>query len=388
MIGNVLIKTTSATAIDCSHIENITGIAITSAEPADTKTRYLLSVDGGKWRKFSNGAWSFADEQDLTADSVLEEGNTKAELIALSAANLTAFGGKFIDFAIAMSVNNNTEMPSISSIELIGNNTQVKRETFYSDVFKLSDEAVGITGIDVAKSESNGGAVDVFASVLNDANEWSDYVAYDKILGRGKAIRLKAEAEVDKPGISNAVLDTVKVHHWQSDKSSAIEGKGVLVTRPIILDNEVNRAHAIIRHPKIADTEFKLSVIFGESEGFKEMLQTATYDRGNEIEEDFEFVNAESATSKTVTLRVEILQNSGTVEDEFLGTGTGKQQSFKLAHHAKAETLNVEGVAEWEFKEKTDTLIVTTQNGNEIHVSYEWIAKTTYLTALACIFNS
>ena len=44
MIGNVLIKTTSATAIDCSHIENITGIAITSAEPADTKTRYCLEL--------------------------------------------------------------------------------------------------------------------------------------------------------------------------------------------------------------------------------------------------------------------------------------------------------------------------------------------------------
>ena len=211
---------------------------------------------------------------------------------------------------------------------------------------------------------------------------------YDKVLGKGKAIRIKAEFEVDKPSLSSAILNTVKIHHWQSEKSSSIEGKAVLVTRPIILDNEVNRAHAIIRHPKIADTEFKAYVIFGESDNFKEMTLNATYDRGNEIEEDFEFVNTGGATSKIVTLKVEILQNSGTVTQELLGTGTGKQQAFKLAHHARTETLNVEGVTEWEFKEKTDTLLVTAQSGNSIYVSYDWIAKTTYLTALACVFNS
>ena len=55
MIGNVLIKTTAATAIDCTYIERVTGIEIDSAEPENTLTRYLISIDGGKWRKYNGG---------------------------------------------------------------------------------------------------------------------------------------------------------------------------------------------------------------------------------------------------------------------------------------------------------------------------------------------
>lgn len=390
MIGNVLIKTTEATAIDCSHIEKITSIVIDSAEPTGTQTRYLLSVDGGKWRKYSNGAWTFADVQDLTPDSVLAEGNTKAELTALSDTALTAFAGKIIDVAVAIDVANSAEMPSVSKFDLIGANTQIKKMIAFSDVIQLSDESVGITGIDVAKTESGGGAIEVYASVQNDNNEWSDYVVSEKAPRRGKAIRIKAELEVDKPNISTAVLNNVKVHHWQSSKSAAIEGRSVLVTKPLTFDNKVNRAHAILRHPKVQDTEFNVSVILGDSSTFKDMQHIATYDRGNEVEEDYEYVNVstDSAVSSTVTLKVEIIQNSGTVTNELLGVGNGKQQAFKLAHSAKAETLTVTGSSEWEFKDKTDTLLVTARADENIYVSYDWIAKTTYLTALACIFNS
>ena len=73
MIKNALIKTTTATAIDCTHIEKINNISIDTSEPSGTQTRYLLSVDGGKWQKYSEGDWNFAIEQDLTAESVLSE---------------------------------------------------------------------------------------------------------------------------------------------------------------------------------------------------------------------------------------------------------------------------------------------------------------------------
>ena len=76
-----------------------------------------------------------------------------------------------------------------------------------------------------------------------------------------------------------------------------------------------------------------------------------------------------------MTLKVEIIQNSGTSEDVILGTGTGKQQAFKLEHHARPETLQVTGSDDWVYKEKTDTLLVTARSGNEIKVSYDWILK-------------
>ena len=86
-----------------------------------------------------------------------------------------------------------------------------------------------------------------------------------------------------------------------------MEGRSVLITKQLTLDNEVSRAHAIIKHPKIADTEFKMFIIFGNTNNFAEMRHTASYEKGNEIEENFEFTAAE-ATSKIVTLKVENYQ--------------------------------------------------------------------------------
>ena len=387
MIKNVLIKTTPATAIDCSNIERVTGIVIDSAEPENTLTKYLLSVDGGKWRKREDGIWKLMNETDLTAELVLQEGITKAELQALTENELSAFGGKIIDVAVAMQIGNNAELPSVTKIEMVGVNAQIKKDVFFSNVFKLSKESVKINGIEVAKTENSGGAVDVFASVQNDAGDWSEYVAYEKVKDKGKAIRFKAELEVDRPGISTAILNNVKIHHWKEDKTATMEGRSVLITKQLTLDNEVSRAHAIIKHPKISDTEFKMFIIFGNSNNFSEMTHTASYEKGNEIEENFEFT-ATDATSKIVTLKVENYQKSGSVGNEILGDGTGRQQAFKLAHNARPETLQVSGGNEWTYKEKTQTLLVTANVGNEISVSYDWIAKPACLTALACSFNS
>lgn len=388
MIKNILIKTTAATAIDCSHIEKITGIVIDSAEPDNTKTRYLVSIDGGKWRRFNNGAWSFVSEQELTADSVLQEGNTKDELTSLREDALAAFEGKIVDVAIAMSVENHAEMPSISKFKIIGKNSQIKKDIIFSDVIELSEDPIDITGIEVTKIENNGGAVEVYASVKNGVDEWSEYTRYDKIKTKAKAIRFKAEIEVDKPGISTAILNDVKVHHWQSGKSAATEGKSVLITKPVSLENEVSRAHALVRHPKVIDTEFNVSIIFGGSNDFKDMTLVASYEKDGEVEDEYEFIATDNITSKTATLKVEIVQKSGTVVEQLLGAGTGKQQAFKLDHHVRSGTLSVLGSDEWVFKEKTNTLLVTAKAGDEIFVSYDWIAETTYITALACIFNS
>ena len=193
--------------------------------------------------------------------------------------------------------------------------------------------------------------------------------------------------EVDRPGVSTAILNNVKIHHWKEDKTATMEGRSVLITKQLTLDNEVSRAHAIIKHPKIADTEFKMFIIFGNTNNFAEMKNTASYEKGDEIEENFEFT-ATDTTSNIVTLKVESYQKTGTIENEILGIGTGKQQAFKLAHNARPESLIVNGSSDFVYKEKTQTLLVTAQSGNEISVSYDWIAKSACLTALACSFNS
>ncbi len=387
MTKKALITTTKATAIDCTHIERVTGIKITSAEPLNTLTRFVTRIKGGNWQAFKNGAWSDVDTQDLTAESVITEGNSKTELTALSETELSAFAGKEIDVAVAMQVASGADYPSVSKFEIAGSNSQIKKDYFYSDVIKLSDNAVGIIDIDAVQTANSGGAVNVYASTRNDAGQWSNYVSYENASNSANAIRFKAEVEIDRPGISIAQLESITIQHLTSSKSGSVEGKSVLVTKPITLADEVSRAHALIRHPVAEDTEFKMSIVFGTSDSFIEMTRISTREKNGIVEEDYEYIVTDDTKSNTVMLKVEIDQQQGTVTGEVLGTGTGRQQVYKLPHNARVETIEVTGSTSWTYKEKTKTLFVTAESGNEVSISYDWIAKTSYLTALACVFN-
>ena len=389
MIKNALIQTTNATMLDCTHFETITGIEIESAEPANTTTRYLMRISGEKWRAFKEGVWTFASSRDLTADIVIAEGNTKAELLALTSTELAIFAGKKIEIAVAHRIDSGTDLPSISKFRFNGANSQIKKDFIYSNVIKLADDAVGITDIDITQVTRNGGAVTVYVSVKDDAGDWSEYKTCDRVPSSGSAIRFKAEVEIDKPGISVAELESVKVQHLTDSKSSNIEGKSVFVTKPIILDDEVNRAHALIRHSATKDTEFNMSIVFGTSDDFKNMNRTLKREKNGIVEEDYEYIVTDDTKSNTVMLKVEIDQKQGTITDKVLGTGTGKQQIFKLEHNARPESIQIttNNESTYYYKPKTKTLFVTAKSGDEISISYDWIAETSYLTAFACVFN-
>ena len=370
MIKNALIQTTNATMLDCTHFETITGIEIESAEPANTTTRYLMRISGEKWRAFKEGVWTFASSRDLTADIVIAEGNTKAELLALTSTELAIFAGKKIEVAVAHRIDSGTDLPSISKFRFNGANSQIKKDFIYSNVIKLADDAVGITDKD-------------------DAGDWSEYKTCDRISSSGSAIRFKVEVEIDKPGISVAELESVKVQHLTDSKSSNIEGKSVFVTKPIVLDDEVNRAHALIRHSATKDTDFNMSIVFGTSDDFKNMNCTLKREKNGIVEEDYEYIVTDDTKSNTVMLKVEIDQKQGTITDKVLGTGTGKQQIFKLEHNARPESIQIttDNESTYYYKPKTKTLFVTAKSGDEISISYDWIAETSYLTAFACVFN-
>ncbi|MCI7057319.1 MAG: hypothetical protein MR959_10680, partial [Selenomonas bovis] len=87
-------------------------------------------------------------------------------------------------------------------------------------------------------------------------------------------------------------------------------------------------------------------------------------------------------------VRVNIAQKTGSVKDAALGTGTGEMQSYKLEHHAKAETISVKPAgAKWKYRDATDVLQVTAAKGEAVSVSYDWAARPNYIEDLSCFFN-
>lgn len=128
------------------------------------------------------------------------------------------------------------------------------------------------------------------------------------------------------------------------------------------------------------------------AEDWQEMYRNLEYrdDKNpNRATTQFHFAaQFKSNAGKIVAIRFKIKQNSGTVKNEILGTGNGKPQGFKLAHHALPSTISVSpATATWTYKENLDTIVINAPDLDTIKISYDWKARPVKIDSFAVIFN-
>lgn len=469
-----IIKTTTASQRDCSAFSTITGISIDATIPTDCDMRFALKIDSGDWQKYDSGAWADLSEQEITAASLLSEGNTKAELEALDSTALADLAGHTVNFAVAIEMEDTAEeAPSISSIEIAGTSgSTITQEAVESNAIPLSEngEAVEILNIEVSKTE-NGGSVSVLASIQDAGGSWSDYTSYTDLITNpattAKAIKFKGVLSVTTPGVSSVNLSAVTIKHRTDNVAVFSEGTGVCITKTYNFVNSISRAHLMLKHSIVKDTDFSAfialrkppSYVEGEvlgtgtgaaqtvtlenteglashgfalyfdgvkqeaaaysfsptdgqvtftapagetvtvdyihgwsAENFVPMRHDTEYpDKVDNtlVDDQFDYIAGDEDPTGTVgTIKVEIYQRTGKERNVALGTGTGQQESYKLEHHAKPETISVSpATATWRYKENTDILLVTAPVGEPVSVTYNWAARTNYLESIGCIFN-
>lgn len=468
-----LIITTTASAADSSDFPTVTGMEITATEPEHTATRYLIKTDD-TWQKYdtTNSIWVDATEQNLTAASVMSEGNTATVINNLPEAAFSDFTGKTVNVAAALQTTDTSVQPTVTSITVKGRSgTQTLSKTVTHDTVTLADAEVEIVDIHVETEEVGEGKATVQASIQKADNSWTEYQSYDNFVTSpattAKAIKFRSVLSVRQIGVDSARVVSISVKHRTDNVAVFSEGTGVVLTKTYNFVNSISRAHLMVKHPIVQDTEvtaqislreaphtvtgevlgngtgaaqtvtlahndsvashnFALyfdgvqqsaanysfsptdgQVTFNAPEGvsvtadyvygwtkeqFVDMLHDTEYPDKNDnnlVDDQFDYVAGDDGLKGSVgTVRVTLIQHTGTVRDEALGTGTGSQQSFKLAHHAKAETITVTPAeATWRFKDNTDVLQVTAPQGEVISVSYDWAARTNYLDSIACIFN-
>lgn len=133
-----------------------------------------------------------------------------------------------------------------------------------------------------------------------------------------------------------------------------------------------------------------------EKETFVPMVYDAQYEdtlNTDLVNDQFNYVatNAEDPRGEVASIKMELVQGKGDVEDEDVGTGNGYLQSAILRHKAKAETLviKVDGVpvTNFTYKEATRTLFVTAAAGKKITASYSWVADPVYIDNFTSIWN-
>lgn len=301
MSRTALITTTTASQLTCAEMSVVKNIEITSEEPTGTAAHYAVKVDDGTWKKFnvSTNAWVDLTTQAITSTSLIAEGNTKAELQALTSTLLTSFVGNKINFAVALSEEDTaTSSASLTKITINGQTgSTVTRAIVESDAFQLATTsgAVEILNIEAEKTETSGGTVTIEASTQGSDDKWSDYTAIKNLVtnpaSTAKAIKFRATLDAPTPGTSIAAVSSVSIKHRTDNVAVFAEGEGVCISQTYNFAAEMATAHLMVKHPIVQDTEVKAFI----------------------------------------SLRAQPVD----VKDEVLGTGTGAQQTVTLKNPAK-----------------------------------------------------
>lgn len=266
-----LIRTTDAARKDLADYSAVSSLTIDATIPTGCDMRFAIQIDGGTYKKYdtTENKWADLTTQNYTAASLLTEGNTKAELEALTSTELAALAGKTVAFPVAMSMDDTTAAaPSIGGITVAGiTGDNVVNKSIESGVISLSDMDAAVDILDVAidSNATNGGNVKLYASIKDENNGWSNLMEYTELLTvPAKAVKFKAVLNSPSPGVSSVTLNSVSIRHRTDNVAVFTEGTGVCITKTIDFVNSIGRAHAMIKHPIVADTEVRAYIALRE----------------------------------------------------------------------------------------------------------------------------
>ena len=453
---------TSKNPINLLDKIKVKGFTIAGVQPANTNRKVAFKVDN-KWNKLSTeGALSPLPTQAITSDSVLAEGNTVAELTALT--NVPSFVGKLVYPAFALYADSEaTVMPTIGMTVKAEINTTVDvyTKTDYSQEFVLHNERdVLVKSVTVDSNTKGNGKITLKAryATFNETaitdegaeltEKWSDYVDLLSVINvKCHKLQIKADYQVSvTDGSDSATLNDVIVTYAKDDVAKT-DGTTDLVTLTEKFTNDLTYVHAYIKHKELIDADLKAYVrlqktpqkaefkLIGYGTGARKTYKVA--DRGinqdslmvyvnGKVVYDFDFntetseitlvadvdvpinasceygwelfnyVEMQKGVSQindsgaytteyaytipahegeyTVTaIKYELIRPEGKVTNDVIGIGTGKRQIIQLPHFARKETISCNG--KWSYDYDSKRLTVIAPEGDNIVISYDWIAE-------------
>ena len=336
---NGLIKSTAATRLSTADWLAVTGITVDATIPDGTVLKLALRTAGGEWKAWSDSAWASLSTQTLTADSLLSEGNTKAEIEALDSTALAWLADEEVEIALALSKGDTADSPQVESISIAGSTGEdVYTKVVESLPLTLSStgDAVEILAIEQTKSTSGGGTATLTCSMMDGQGVWSEFGALSEAQGKfATAIKLRATLAVTViGGADSATITSVKLVHRVDNVAVFGEGTGQIVTRTYEFLHEMGRCHLMCKRPIVKDASLRAYV----------------------------------------ALRSKPIQ----VTNELLGTGTGAPATYTVAHpeglapHTMGIRVNGDYTGVYNLNSATGKITLTAPEGAEVRTEYQY----------------
>ena len=438
----------------------ITGFNIAGIEPENTSRHVAFKVDD-VWNKLtiSSGTAELTalETQEITADSLIAEGNTVAELQSVT--DCTPFVGKLVYPAVALYADADAEvMPTFGMTvnALIDTTVNVYTYTDYSQEYAISDgDDISIISL-VAETELKGnGKVDITARIKT-GGEWSEYMSLNSVqMKQASAIQLKAVYTVQNTDGSDSAKITGVVIKYNTAGAVTSNATTEIVTVTQRFTNDLTYVHAYCKHKELIDAEINAYcsirkqpskriqyqvgngtgalktytlpdggvnqdtlVIYVDGKSIsdfgyntetseitltadKDAVVSASYEYGWEMSDWLPMEQGASqindsgnyTTEYTYTIpshdgiftvtsvKFELARPEGHVDNETIGTGTGRRQMIRLPHIARKETIVCNG--KWSYDYDNQRLTIIAPENEPIVISYDWIAESPKVYSIA-----
>lgn len=273
--------------------------------------------------------------QDITADSLISEGNTAAELANVT--SVPGFVGKLVYPAIALYAGESaTVMPTFGMTIKSEIDTTINTYTYtdYSQEYVLSTEAdVPIVSCVADITTTGNGSVDITARI-RQGDTWSEYMSLKSLhMKEANAIQLKAVCTVQTTsGADSCTIDKVTIT-YNTAGAIVSDATTEIVTVTQEFTNDLTYVHAYAKHAALNDAEIKAFCSLRKTPQKRTMYQI-----GN----------------GTGTNRVYQLQDSGVNQDTL--------------------KIYVDGniVQDFSYNTETSQVSLTAPNGSAVSASYEY----------------
>lgn len=318
---------------------SITGITTEGIQPANTSRHVAFKVDDA-WKKLTignGGAATLTDlaTQNITAASLISEGNTAAELANVT--SVPGFVGKLVYPAVALFAGESATVMPTFGMTIEGEiDTTINTYTYtdYSQEYVLSAEAdVPIVSCVADTTTTGNGSVDITARI-RQGDTWSEYMSLEAVhMKEANAIQLKAVYNVQTTsGADSCTIDKVTIT-YNTAGAIVSDATTEIVTVTQEFTNDLTYVHTYAKHEALNDAEIKAFCSLRKTPQKRTMYQIGNGTGAN---------------------RVYQLQNSGVNQDTLM--------------------IYVDGniVQDFSYNTETSQVSLTAPNGSVVSASYEY----------------
>ena len=245
--------------LDLSRATSVEGFVIGGVDTSKTLRRFAFSIDENWYRLSSDASLVSLTEQDASTECVLEEGNSAAQLHALS--SIPAFAGKKIGVAIALQAPIEGEAPTVSLAIKCKNTDDTPEKEFLSQAYAFEHESE-VLDIVTDMIVSDGGKIDLKAKLTKQDGSETEWIKLSDCKGQmAKGIMYRAVLTAETIGVSKSQLNSVLVKYGNANEKT---GNGVanIVSITRNWNIPIASVRMTVRHSSLIDSKLSGAVAF------------------------------------------------------------------------------------------------------------------------------